>query len=104
MKLIVQIPCLNEENSLALTLADIPREIPGVDVVEVLIINDGSTDRTVEVARESGVEHIISFRQRRGLAMAFKSGLDACLRAHDHASMGADVGQASKFALAVADQ
>jgi len=85
MKLIVQIPCLNEQNSLVQTLADIPREISGVDQVEVLIINDGSTDRTVELAREAGVEHIISFRQTRGLAMAFKAGIDACLRA------GADI-------------
>ncbi len=85
MKLVVQIPCLNEETSLVQTLADIPREIPGVDVVELLIINDGSTDGTVEVARKAGVDHIVSFRQRRGLAIAFKAGLDASLRA------GADI-------------
>jgi glycosyltransferase involved in cell wall biosynthesis len=80
MKLIVQIPCLNEQHTLPETVADIPRDIPGVDKVEVLIIDDGSTDRTVEVAREIGVDHIVRHRNTKGLAHAFRSGIDACLR------------------------
>ena len=80
MKLIVQIPCLNEQQTLPETVADIPRNIPGVDKVEVLIIDDGSTDRTVEVAREIGVDHIVRHRNSKGLAPAFRTGIDACLR------------------------
>ena len=80
MKLIIQIPCLNEEKALPITLKHIPKKIIGVDNIEVLIINDGSSDRTVEVARECGVNHIVSFSQRRGLAEAFMAGLDACLK------------------------
>lgn len=80
MKLIVQIPCLNEEATLPETVADIPRHIPGVDAVEILIVDDGSTDRTVEVAREIGVEHIVRHRNTKGLARAFRTGIDACLR------------------------
>ncbi|MCK5274758.1 MAG: glycosyltransferase family 2 protein, partial [Alphaproteobacteria bacterium] len=80
MKLIVQIPCLNEQQTLPETVADIPRKIPGVDKVEVLIIDDGSTDRTVEVAREIGVDHIVRHRNSKGLAPAFRTGIDACLR------------------------
>ncbi len=80
IKLIVQIPCFNEEGTLPETLADIPREIAGVDVVEILIIDDGSTDRTVEVARECGVDHIIRNKKNIGLARTFRVGLDACLR------------------------
>ncbi len=85
MKLIVQIPCYNEEDTLGQTLADIPREIDGIDVVEVLVIDDGSTDRTVEVARELGVDHIVRNRCNQGLARTFAIGLDACLKA------GADI-------------
>lgn len=85
MKLIVQIPCFNEERTLLQTLADLPREIPGVDAIEVLIIDDGSTDATVETAREFGVDHIVRFAANRGLASAFKAGLDASLR------LGADI-------------
>jgi glycosyltransferase involved in cell wall biosynthesis len=85
VKLIIQIPCFNEEETLPLTVADLPREVPGVDVVEWLVIDDGSSDRTVEVARSLGVDHIISHPHNRGLAAAFMTGLDACLRA------GADV-------------
>lgn len=85
MKVIIQIPCFNEEGTLARTLADLPRELPGVDAVEWLIIDDGSTDRTIEVARAGGVDHIVRFRQNRGLAFAFEAGIDACLR------LGADV-------------
>ena len=80
MKLIVQIPCLNEEDTLPATVRDIPREIPGIDTVEILVIDDGSTDRTVEVARELGVDHIVRFPRNRGLGHAFKAGFDACLK------------------------
>jgi glycosyltransferase involved in cell wall biosynthesis len=85
VKLIVQIPCYNEEHTLPQTVADIPREIPGIDKVEILIIDDGSTDRTVEVAREIGVEHIVRNKRNLGLARSFRKGLDACLVA------GADI-------------
>ena len=80
MKLIIQIPCFNEEQTLPGTLADLPREVPGMDSVEWLVIDDGSTDRTVEVAREHGVDHIVRLTNNRGLAAAFQSGLDACLK------------------------
>ncbi len=85
MKLIIQIPCLNEEKTLPETVADLPRELPGVDEVELLVIDDGSTDRTVEVARECGVEHIVRLTNNKGLAAGFQAGLDACLK------LGADV-------------
>jgi len=84
-KLIIQIPCFNEEESLPIALADLPREVPGIDKVEWLIIDDGSTDRTVEVAAECGVDHIVRLPHNHGLAKAFAVGLDACLR------KGADV-------------
>ncbi len=79
-KLIIQIPCLNEEDQLPVALAELPRSVPGIDVVEWLIIDDGSTDATVEVARRHGVDHIIKFPQNRGLAAAFQAGLDASLK------------------------
>lgn len=79
MKLIVQIPCYNEEHTLPQTVADIPREIDGVDKVEILIIDDGSTDRTVEVAKEIGVDHIICNKANMGLARTFRRGIWACL-------------------------
>ena len=85
MKLIVQIPCLNEEETLGATMADIPRQIEGIDAVEILIIDDGSTDRTSEVARENGADHIVRFAQNRGLGHAFKAGFDTALR------LGADI-------------
>lgn len=85
MKLIVQIPCLNEEETLPATLRDIPRQIPGIDKVEILIIDDGCTDRTLEVARANGVDHIIKFPGNRGLGHAFAAGMDRCL------SLGADI-------------
>jgi glycosyltransferase involved in cell wall biosynthesis len=85
MKLIVQIPCLNEAVTLPATLADIPRTIEGIDEVELLVIDDGSTDGTVEVAREHGVDHIVRLPNNKGLAAAFQAGLDACLK------LGADV-------------
>jgi len=78
--LIIQIPCLNEEMTLPATLRDLPRSIEGVDRVEILIIDDGSTDRTIEVAREHGVHHLVHFPRNRGLAAAFRAGIDACLR------------------------
>jgi glycosyltransferase involved in cell wall biosynthesis len=85
MKLIVQIPCFNEEGQLAVTLSALPREVPGFDVVEWLIIDDGSTDRTIEVAREQGVDHIVRLTNHKGLAAAFQAGIDAGLK------LGADV-------------
>src|ERR1700758_2475861 len=85
MKLIIQIPCFNEEAQLPVTLSRLPREIPGVDRVEWLIIDDGSTDRTIEVAREHGVDHIVRLTNNKGLAAAFQAGLDAGLK------LGADV-------------
>ncbi|PIE34099.1 MAG: glycosyl transferase [Ilumatobacter coccineus] len=85
MKLVIQIPCFNEEATLAATLADLPREVDGFDAVEWLVINDGSTDRTVEVAHDNGVDHVISHHHNRGLAAAFLTGLDAAL------AVGADV-------------
>src|SRR5213595_1612981 len=85
MKLIIQIPCLNEEEALPITLGDLPRQVPGFDVVEWLVIDDGSTDRTIEVAKEHGVDHIVRLTNNKGLATAFQAGLDACLK------LGADV-------------
>ena len=85
MKLIIQIPCYNEEATLPLTLADLPRELSGVDAVEVLVVDDGSRDRTAEVARELGVTHIVRHKRNRGLAAAFQTGLEAALAA------GADI-------------
>lgn len=85
MKLIVQIPCYNEEETLPQTVGDIPRRIDGIDEVEILIIDDGSTDRTVEVAKEIGVDHIVRNTCNKGLAQTFLVGLDACLR------LGADI-------------
>src|SRR3954451_12535538 len=84
-KLIIQIPCFNEEAQLPATLADLPRQVPGFDVVEWLIIDDGSTDRTIEVARDHGVDHIVRLTNNKGLATGFQAGLDACLK------LGADV-------------
>ncbi len=85
MKLIIQLPCLNEEATLPNTIRALPRTIEGIDTIEYLVINDGSTDRTVEVARQSGVHHIISFTRNKGLAKAFEAGLEHCLK------LGADL-------------
>jgi len=85
MKLIIQVPCFNEEATLGLTLYELPRQLPGIDQIERLIINDGSTDRTLEVAREHGVEHIVSFPRNQGLARAFLAGIETSLAA------GADI-------------
>lgn len=85
LKLVIQIPCYNEEGTLPETLADLPREVPGFDVVEWLVIDDGSADRTSEVAREHGADRVVRVSENRGLANAFLTGLDNALR------MGADV-------------
>ena len=85
MKLIIQIPCLNEEAQLPTTLGDLPRQVAGFDRVEWLVIDDGSTDRTVEVARDCGVDHIVKLTNNKGLASAFQAGIDAALK------LGADV-------------
>jgi glycosyltransferase involved in cell wall biosynthesis len=85
VKLIVQIPCLDERETLSAVVASIPRQIPGVDRVEVLVIDDGSSDGTAELARALGVEHVVRHVGNKGLAQAFRTGIDACLR------LGADV-------------
>lgn len=81
MKLIIQIPCFNEEATLPATLADLPRRVPGFDVVEWLIVDDGSSDRTVEVAEAHGVDHIVRLSHNQGLAAAFMAGIEAALHA-----------------------
>jgi glycosyltransferase involved in cell wall biosynthesis len=85
MKLIVQIPCYNEEETLPATFNDIPKQIDGVDEVEILIIDDGSTDKTIEVAKALGVHHIVINKNNRGLARTFRTGLNECLK------LGADI-------------
>src|SRR5918997_7126233 len=85
MKLIIQIPCFNEELYLPATLADLPRAVSGFDAVEWLVVDDGSTDRTIEVARAGGVDHIVRLTNNKGLPAGFQAGLDACLK------LGADV-------------
>lgn len=80
MKLIIQIPCYNEAETLEVTLNDLPKHIDGIDEIEYLIINDGSADDTVRVAKEWGVHHVVNFTKNRGLAKGFMAGLDGCLR------------------------
>lgn len=80
MKLIIQIPCYNEAETLEIALNDLPKQLEGIDEIEYLIINDGSKDKTVEVAKRWGVHHIVNFRQNKGLAKGFMAGLDGCLR------------------------
>lgn len=80
MKLIIQIPCYNEAETLEIALNALPKHIDGIDVIEYLIINDGSKDNTVEVARNWGVNYIVNFRNNKGLARGFMAGIDACLR------------------------
>jgi glycosyltransferase involved in cell wall biosynthesis len=85
VKLIIQIPCLNERETLPATIADLPRVVEGIDEIEVLIIDDGSTDGTAQAAAELGVHHVVRFPRNRGLAAAFMAGLDAAMR------LGADI-------------
>jgi glycosyltransferase involved in cell wall biosynthesis len=85
LKLVIQIPCYNEAETLPGTLQDLPTQIDGIDEIETLVINDGSTDDTVKVAREHGVNYIVSFTKNMGLAKGFMAGLDACLK------LGADI-------------
>ena len=84
-KLIIQIPCLNEEKDLPIALSELPRNIEGIDKIEWLIIDDGSTDNTVNVAKKNGVDHIVQHTKNKGLAEAFKTGMNASL------SLGADI-------------
>lgn len=85
MKLIIQIPCFNEAETLEIALNDLPRHIEGIDEIEYLIINDGSLDNTVEVAEKWGVNYVVNFKRNKGLAKGFMAGIDACLR------QGADI-------------
>src|SRR6266511_115261 len=85
MKLVIQVPCLNEEATLPEVLAELPRQLEGFDAVEWLVVDDGSTDRTVEVARAHGVDHVVRLTNNKGLAAAFQAGIDAALK------LGADV-------------
>ncbi len=85
MKLIIQIPCYNEAETLEIALNDLPKHIDGIDTIEYLIINDGSTDNTVEVAKNWGVHYVVDFKQNKGLAKGFMAGIDECLR------QGADI-------------
>lgn len=85
MKLIIQIPCYNEEKTLPVTFRDLPQHLDGIDVIETLIIDDGSQDRTVEIAQQLGINHIVHKTRNKGLAYGFKAGIDACLR------LGADI-------------
>ncbi len=85
MKLIIQIPCFNEEDTLTKTISDLPKQIDGIDEIETLIIDDGSSDKTVDVANWSGVTHVLKLNRHVGLAGAFKAGLNECLR------LGADI-------------
>ncbi|HEY9723067.1 MAG TPA: glycosyltransferase family 2 protein [Oscillatoriaceae cyanobacterium] len=85
MKLIIQIPCYNEAATLPATLRDLPRALPGVDTIEILVIDDGSTDDTAAVARRSGADYVVRFSNNKGLAQAFMAGLDACVK------LGADI-------------
>ena len=79
-KLIIQIPCLNEAATLPATIADLPRTVPGIDVVEFLVVDDGSRDNTADVARTCGVDHVVRLRRNKGLAAAFTAGIDAALK------------------------
>lgn len=85
MKLVIQIPCYNEQDTLPATLQELPRELPGIDSIEWLIVDDGSTDTTVDIAKSHGVDHIVQHPRNLGLARAFVSGIDACLQ------LGADI-------------
>src|SRR6476469_2157807 len=99
-RLIIQIPCYNERETLPRVLADLPRSVPGVDEVEILVVDDGSTDGTAQVARECGVDHVLVLPRHRGLATAFMAGIERALEAGadiivntdgDHQYRGADI-------------
>lgn len=85
MKLIIQIPCFNEEETLPIVMEEIPRKIEGIDEIKILIIDDGSEDKTADVAKSLGVDYIVGFRTHQGLGRTFASGVDACLK------LGADI-------------
>lgn len=85
MKLIIQIPCFNEEKTLPLTIRDLPKKMEGIDIIETLVINDGSKDNTIEIAKKLGVDHIFSFKNNKGLARAFSEGIENSLE------LGADI-------------
>ncbi|MDD5770265.1 MAG: glycosyltransferase family 2 protein [Candidatus Gracilibacteria bacterium] len=85
MKLIIQIPCKNEEENLGKVLSELPKHIDGVDIIEYQVIDDGSTDKTFEVAKNAGIHHIIKFNKNRGLGFGFKAGVENAL------SLGADI-------------
>jgi len=85
MKLIIQVPALNEETHIAKTISELPEHIEGIDEIKILVINDGSSDRTVDVARDAGADYIVNFSKTQGLARAFQAGLDASLQ------LGADI-------------
>ena len=100
MKLVIQIPCFNEQQTLPQTIRDLPKSIPGIDVIEILVVDDGSTDRTVEVARSCGAHHILSLGTNRGLGRAFATGLEKAVLLHadivvntdgDNQYVGADI-------------
>ena len=101
-KLIIQIPCLNEADTLPATLADLPTSIPGIDVIEILVIDDGSKDGTADVARAHGVDHVVRLTRNKGLAAAFMAGIDASLKQNadfivntdaDNQYAGSDIGK-----------
>ena len=85
MKLVIQIPCFNEQQTLPQTIRDLPKSIPGIDVIEILVVDDGSTDRTVEVARLCGAHHVLSLGTNRGLGRVFAAGIEKAV------SLGADI-------------
>ena len=85
MKLIIQIPCFNEEQTLPVTLAALPKDVPGIDEVEWLVIDDGSIDDTYQIAKKHGVHHVLKHKRNKGLARAFITGLHECIR------LGADI-------------
>jgi glycosyltransferase involved in cell wall biosynthesis len=98
MKLLIQIPCLNEEATLPRVLAELPRRVEGFDQVEWLVIDDGSADRTVEVARANGVDHLIRLTNNKGLAAAFQAGIDASLKLGADVIINTDADQHSRLA------